>query len=173
MADLTSCLKVFVVVCVRVNPLEGAPAFLVWTQTFAEEQRQMIAQMAALGVTAMVLVSLADGLRWHLGEKIWCRPRRRGRIIRWGNREPRKYIVRKEKHMSPIEFEQVLKTQPFVPVRLHMSNGRTHEFRHPDNAIVGEEVVAIGVYEDGRDRPLIRLLSLININEIEPLSIAR
>jgi hypothetical protein len=54
-----------------------------------------------------------------------------------------------------------------------MSNGRTHEFRHPDNAIVGEEVVAIGVYEDGRDRPLIRLLSLININEIEPLSIAR
>jgi hypothetical protein len=74
--------------------------------------------------------------------------------------------------MSPIEFEQVLKVQPFVPVRLHMSNGRTHELRHPDNAIVGDEVVAIGVFEEGRDRPLIRLLSLLNINEIEPLSLA-
>jgi hypothetical protein len=74
--------------------------------------------------------------------------------------------------MSPHEFEEVLKTQPFVPIRLHMSNGRTHELRHPDNAIVGDEVVAIGVYEEGRDRPLIRLLSLLNINEIEPLSLA-
>jgi hypothetical protein len=74
--------------------------------------------------------------------------------------------------MSPHEFEEVLKTQPFVPIRLHMSNGRTHELRHPDNAIVGDEVVAIGVYEEGRDRPLIRLLSLLNINEIEPLGLA-
>jgi hypothetical protein len=72
--------------------------------------------------------------------------------------------------MNPADFEQILKAQPFVPVRLHMSNGCTHELRHPDNAIVGDEVVAIGVHEAGRDRPLIRLLSLININEIEPLT---
>jgi hypothetical protein len=75
--------------------------------------------------------------------------------------------------MSPHEFEAVLRTQPFVPVRLHMSNGRTHELRHPDNAIIGDEVVAIGTYEPGRERPLIRLLSLININEVEPLAMAQ
>ena len=72
--------------------------------------------------------------------------------------------------MSPDEFESVLKTQPFVPVRVHMSNGRTHEIRHPDDAIIGDEVVAIGVYEKDSERPRIRLLSLININEIEPVA---
>jgi hypothetical protein len=75
--------------------------------------------------------------------------------------------------MAPEDFESVLKTQPFVPVRIHMSNGRTHEIRHPDNTIVGDEVVAIGVYENGAERPRIRLLSLININEIEPVSAKR
>ena len=75
--------------------------------------------------------------------------------------------------MSPDEFESVLKTHPFVPVRIHMSNGRTHEIRHPDDAIIGDEVVAIGVYENGSERPRIRLLSLININEVEPVTQTR
>jgi hypothetical protein len=51
-----------------------------------------------------------------------------------------------------------------------MSNGRTHEIRHPDDAIIGDEVVAVGVYEKNSERPRIRLLSLININEIEPVA---
>ncbi|HEX5472390.1 MAG TPA: hypothetical protein VFW73_10910 [Lacipirellulaceae bacterium] len=71
--------------------------------------------------------------------------------------------------MTPEDFESVLKSQPFVPVRIHMSNGRTHEIRHPDDAIIGDDVVAIGVYEKGSERPRIRLLSLININEVEPV----
>jgi hypothetical protein len=75
--------------------------------------------------------------------------------------------------MTPEDFESVLKTPPFVPVRIHMSNGRTHEIRHPDDAIIGNEVVAIGVYENGSERPRIRLLSLLNINEVEPVSSAR
>lgn len=75
--------------------------------------------------------------------------------------------------MDPQEFESLLKTQPFVPVRIHMSNGRTHEIRHPDDAIIGDEVVAIGVYEKDSERPRIRLLSLININEVEPVTSVR
>jgi hypothetical protein len=75
--------------------------------------------------------------------------------------------------VTPEDFESVLKTQPFVPVRIHMSNGRTHVIRHPDDAIIGDEVVAIGVYENGSERPRIRLLSLININEIEPVTPSR
>ncbi|HVT30896.1 MAG TPA: hypothetical protein VHE81_23015 [Lacipirellulaceae bacterium] len=73
--------------------------------------------------------------------------------------------------MTPENLESVLK--PFVPVRIHMSNGRTHEIGHPDDAIVGDEVVAIGVREKGSERPRIRLLSLININEVEPVTSAR
>jgi hypothetical protein len=72
--------------------------------------------------------------------------------------------------MTPEEFDEVLKNQPFVPVRLRMCNGRMHEIYHPDNAIVGDEVVALGVYEKGSDRPKIRLLSLLNINEVEPIA---
>lgn len=72
--------------------------------------------------------------------------------------------------MRPNELYEALKRQPFTPLRLHMSNGRTHEVRHPDDAIVGDEVVALGVYEEGSDWPRIRLLSIIIINEVEPLA---
>ena len=75
-------------------------------------------------------------------------------------------------HMSPHELHEAIKKQPFRPVRLHMSNGRTHDVRHPDDAIVGDEVVALGVYEGGSEWPRIRLLSIININEVEPLASA-
>jgi hypothetical protein len=74
--------------------------------------------------------------------------------------------------MDPKELHEVIKQQPFTPLRLHMSNGRTHEIRHPDDAIVGEEVLAVGVYENGSEFPRIRLLSIININEVEPIGSA-
>ena len=72
--------------------------------------------------------------------------------------------------MTPDEFESVLKNQPSAPVRIHMNNGRVHDVRHPDDAIIGDEVVALGVYEADSERPKIHLLSLININEIEPIT---
>jgi len=75
--------------------------------------------------------------------------------------------------MDPRELHEALKRQPFSPVRLHMSNGRTHDVRHPDDAIIGDEVLALGVYEEGSEWPRIRLLSIININEVEPLAAAR
>jgi hypothetical protein len=71
--------------------------------------------------------------------------------------------------MSPDDLERLIRQRPFVPLRLYMSNGRTHEVRHPETAIIGDEVVAIGVHEDEGRRPRITLLSLININEIQPI----
>lgn len=72
--------------------------------------------------------------------------------------------------MKPEELIEVLAEQPFVPLRLHMSNGRTHEIRHPEMAIVGEEVVALGIPQEESERPRIRLVSISHINEIEHLS---
>lgn len=72
--------------------------------------------------------------------------------------------------MTPEELIEVLAERPFIPLRLHMSNGRTHEVRHPENAIVGEGVVALSVPQDGKEYPLIRLISLPHINEVEPVS---
>jgi hypothetical protein len=76
--------------------------------------------------------------------------------------------------MSPEEVYEVVKRQPFAPVRIHMSNGRSHDVRHPDDdVVVGQEAIAVGVYGEGAKFPSLRLLSIININEIEPLTAAK
>jgi hypothetical protein len=69
--------------------------------------------------------------------------------------------------VKPEDLIELLEERPFVPLRLHMSNGRTHEVRHPEMAIVGEDVVALGISQEGREYPRIRLVSLTHINEIE------
>jgi hypothetical protein len=71
--------------------------------------------------------------------------------------------------MKPEELVELLAERPFVPLRLHMSNGRMHEVRHPENAIVGEGVVALGVPQPDSEFPRIRLVSLHHINEVEQL----
>jgi len=72
--------------------------------------------------------------------------------------------------MPPEELIEVLAERPFVPLRLHMSNGRTHEVRHPENILVGEGIVAISIPQEGKVFPLIRMVSLPHINEVEPVS---
>jgi multiple antibiotic resistance protein len=60
-AELTNYLKIFVAVYVLVNPLEGIPVFLARTQKLKAADRQMVARVAALGVTVILLVSLFVG----------------------------------------------------------------------------------------------------------------
>jgi hypothetical protein len=45
--------------------------------------------------------------------------------------------------------------------------------RHPDDVVVGQEAIAVGVYGDDARFPSLRLMSIININEIEPLTAAK
>ena len=72
--------------------------------------------------------------------------------------------------MKSEELIELLEERPFLPLRLHMSNGRIHEVRHPENAIVGEGIVALAVLHEGSELPRIRLVSIAHINEIEPVS---
>jgi hypothetical protein len=65
------------------------------------------------------------------------------------------------------ELTEMLEERPFIPLRVHMSNGRTHEIRHAENAIVGDYHVALLVVQNGKE--LIRVISLPHINEVEPL----
>ena len=71
--------------------------------------------------------------------------------------------------MKPEELVELLEERPFNPLVIHMSNGRTHEIRHPENAIVGDYHVALLVVRNGQE--LIRVISLPYINEVEPLAI--
>ena len=75
--------------------------------------------------------------------------------------------------MKPEELIEFLAERPFVPLRLHMSNGRTHDVRHPEMAIVGEDVVALGIEREDSVRPRIRLVSISHINEVEQLAVGR
>ena len=67
------------------------------------------------------------------------------------------------------ELTEMLEERPFNPLVIHMSNGRMHEIRHPENAIVGDYHVALLVVRDGEE--LIRVISLPHINEVEPLPV--
>ena len=71
--------------------------------------------------------------------------------------------------MKPEALIEALEERPFTPLRLHMSNGRTHEVRHPEMAIVGEGVVALGVPSDDGAYPRIKMISLPHINEVETI----
>jgi hypothetical protein len=75
--------------------------------------------------------------------------------------------------MKPEELIEFLAERAFVPLRLHMSNGRTHYIRHPEMAIVGEDVVALGVEREDSSLPRIRLVSISHINEAEQLKIGQ
>ena len=70
--------------------------------------------------------------------------------------------------MTSEELIELLEERPFVPLRVYLSNGRTHEIRHPEMAIVGRDVVAIGVAKEDDEVPSIRLISIRHINEVEP-----
>jgi hypothetical protein len=72
--------------------------------------------------------------------------------------------------ISPKELHDAIKKKPFTPIRLHMRDGRTHDVRHAEDAIVGDEVIALGVCDDGAKWPRISLLSIISIKEVEPLA---
>ncbi|MEQ8848456.1 hypothetical protein [Botrimarina sp.] len=69
--------------------------------------------------------------------------------------------------MRAEELIELLEERPFFPLRIHMSNGRTHEIRHPEMAIVGQGVVAIGVHTEGEKLPRIRHFALAHVNEVE------
>jgi len=50
--------------------------------------------------------------------------------------------------MRAEELVQLLRRRPFIPLRLHMTDGQTYEIRHPDNVIVLRSRVDIGVMPD-------------------------
>jgi hypothetical protein len=47
--------------------------------------------------------------------------------------------------MKAEDLIEMLEERPFIPLLLYLSNGRTHEIRHPEMAIVSEELVTIGL----------------------------
>jgi hypothetical protein len=75
--------------------------------------------------------------------------------------------------MRPDDLYDLLHQQPFQPFRIHLSNGKTYDVRHPDLAMVGESTMIIGTPAANRRRPTFSdyaVVALIHINHVEPLS---
>lgn len=76
--------------------------------------------------------------------------------------------------MSPEELLQLLRRRPFIPLRLHMTDGHTYDIRHPDNVLVLRTRVDIGVTPDPGTGVLARVesCSLLHVVRIEELQTA-
>ena len=50
--------------------------------------------------------------------------------------------------MRPEELTKLLRTRPFTPLRIIMTDGQTYDIRHPEMVIVLRQRVDIGVLPD-------------------------
>jgi hypothetical protein len=77
--------------------------------------------------------------------------------------------------MTAEDLIELLEERPFVPVRLHLDNGRFHDIRHPEMAIVTPTLVAIGFSQGSGSRLVerVRLCSIAHVVEAEPIEPAR
>jgi hypothetical protein len=76
--------------------------------------------------------------------------------------------------MRPEELMKLLRRRPFIPLRLHMTDGETYDIRHPDNVIVLRSRVDIGVMPDPGTGVVERVeyCSLLHIVRVEELQTA-
>jgi hypothetical protein len=75
--------------------------------------------------------------------------------------------------MSPEELARLIRSRPFIPLRLHLTNGEAFDIRHPELAIIGRSVVDIGFDPDPEygivDRKAyIGLSHIVRVERLEP-----
>ncbi|HEV3257041.1 MAG TPA: hypothetical protein VG013_09195 [Gemmataceae bacterium] len=72
--------------------------------------------------------------------------------------------------MRPDDIHDVLRQRPFQPFRLHLSNGRTYDVRHPELVAVGRTTMFIGKPAPDLPAPTYDgydIVALLQINDIE------
>lgn len=77
--------------------------------------------------------------------------------------------------MRAEELTELFRTKPFVPLRIHMTDGQTYDIRHPDLVLVLRQRVDIGLQPDPATGVLERVAhcSLLHIVRVEELPPAR
>jgi hypothetical protein len=74
--------------------------------------------------------------------------------------------------MRPDDILEYLKRRPFQPFRVTLTGGETFDVSHPEMAIAGRSVVAVGVRPTSGNplmADVVATLALIHITKIEPL----
>lgn len=77
--------------------------------------------------------------------------------------------------MRPEALKELLSVRPFVPFRIHMTDGKTFDIYHPDRVLVLRSRIDIGVKPDPVSEVLEKvehcsLLHVVRIKELPPTS---
>jgi hypothetical protein len=76
--------------------------------------------------------------------------------------------------VSPNELNSLLRRQPFVPFRLHLTGGTSYEIADPRWMIVGATTAALGARRDPAspiyDEPV--FIALRHVTHVEPIEAA-
>lgn len=67
--------------------------------------------------------------------------------------------------MNADAIREFLRREPFEPFVIRMSNGETHEIRHPECALVMKTKIIVGYPDDDRSVTC----ALVDVNSIETL----
>jgi hypothetical protein len=73
--------------------------------------------------------------------------------------------------VAPEDLLPYTRRQPFVPFRLHLTDGVVYEVHHPDMMVVSRRTVAVGV-PAGAGQPFaerVDLLSMLHIVRVEEI----
>ena len=75
--------------------------------------------------------------------------------------------------MYPEDLIQLIRSRPFVPLRLHLSNGETFDIRHPELALITRSRVDIGLDPDPtsgilRNTVHLGLSHIVRVEKLEP-----
>jgi hypothetical protein len=73
--------------------------------------------------------------------------------------------------MRPEELTALLRRRPFIPLRLHMTDGQTYDIRHCDQVLVSRQRVDIGMPPNPATGVLERVefCSLLHVVRVEDL----
>jgi hypothetical protein len=84
--------------------------------------------------------------------------------------------------MRPTEFRKLLRQEPFEPLEVGLSDGRCVVVRHPDQVVVADRHLLVGLARIERSKPLATprsggaiakdwlIVSLLHITSIEPVN---
>ncbi len=88
--------------------------------------------------------------------------------VRLASRERRSYRVR---GMRPKQIYEHLRTRPFVPIRIHISDGSHYDVAHPELALVTQLQIAIAIEPMKDDVPLrFVFCDPLHVTRIEPFN---
>ena len=74
--------------------------------------------------------------------------------------------------MHPLQIVEPLRREPFVPFRLHLSDGSSYDVRHPEFAVVTTREVAVALQEQANGELPDRMIYCdpMHVTRIEPLT---